>query len=82
MEGSEDTYLLNMVGVLYSMKFKKKKSTRNPTCAPLPTLSVDISSEYMRDLGQQWGLWENIEKTVQRAKIVIIAQSEFTLEMR
>lgn len=26
MEGSEDTYLLSMVGFFYSMKFEKKKN--------------------------------------------------------
>lgn len=33
MEGSEDTYLLNMVGVLYSMKFKKKIHQKSNLCS-------------------------------------------------
>ena len=37
-------------------------------------------SKCVWDLSQQWGLWENIEKPVQKAKIVIIAQNQFTLE--
>lgn len=75
MVGSEDTYLLSVVGLFYSGSLKKI-SLPKLVCASLPKSSASTFPKCT--LGQQWG---NIEKAGQRAKIVIIALSGFTLEM-
>lgn len=79
--GKEWGHLLIKCGKIFLFKeVLKKNSPTKLTCALLPVPSACIFPK--GSLGQQWGLWENIKEAGQGAKIVIIAQSGFTLEMR
>lgn len=77
--GREWGYLLIKYGGIILFKKILKKSVPKLMCDSLPIPSACIFPKCTP--GQHWGLWENIEKAGQRAKMVIIAQSGFTLEM-